>query len=434
MSTPQLPNTELPTVRQFLETVLRSRLLEKDRLRAAVKAVPRPLRHDAAAVADFLVRGGLLSRFQASRLLKGLALGLVLGPYQVLAPLGRGGMGSVFMARDERSGQLVALKLLTPKRAREEERIKARFLREMRLSQQVAHPHLCWTFEAGECHRVLYIAMEYIPGKNLAKLVRDEGPLRYRRAARLISEAAAGLEHAHNAGLIHRDMKPSNIMVTPHDHAKVLDLGLAIIHGEKVEDHFVVGGQGYIVGTMDYISPEQTTDAAGVDRRSDIYSLGCTLYFALTGQPPFPGGTHKDKIRRHRSGEPQRVEDLCVDLPAGFGNVVRKMMARSLEERYPSAIAVAEELRAWAVDEPVLPLDRPEDAEYTEAVNTLQQSVPSTEFSIPSLALPDPLEERTGDRKGSWWRWLVPVLLAAGIVLAVAVILALLLLARHENP
>jgi serine/threonine protein kinase len=430
MSTPPpLPNTDLPTVRQFLKTVLRSGLLEKDRLQAAVRAVPRAQRDDTQAVADFLVRGGLLSRFQASRLLRGLALGLVLGPYQVLAPLGRGGMGAVFMARDERSGQLVALKLLTPRRAREEERLKARFLREMSLSRCVSHPHLCWTFEAGECQKVLYIAMEYIPGKNLSRLVREEGPLRYQRAARLIAEAAAGLESAHNAGVIHRDMKPSNIMVTPHDHAKVLDLGLAMMHGEKIEDHAVVGGQGHIVGTMDYISPEQTTDAAGVDRRSDIYSLGCTLYFAVTGQPPYPGGSHKDKIRRHRIDEPQRVEELCLDLPFRFGDIIRKMMARSPDQRYPSAIAVSEELRAWAAGEPVLPLDRPEDVEYTEAVTTVQQSVPSsTEFSLPNLTLPDASGEVQPE--ASWPGWLISLVLVLGVIVAVVTTVVILLMPR----
>jgi serine/threonine protein kinase len=383
------------------------------------------VQQDAQALANFLVRGGLLSRFQASRMLQGKALGLVLGPYQMLAPLGRGGMGAVFMARDERSGKLVALKVLPPRRARQQERIKARFLREMSLSRRVSHPHLCMTYEAGELRKVLYIAMEYIPGKNLAKLVRDEGPLRFRRAARLLSEAAAGLEHAHTVGLIHRDLKPSNIMVTPHDHAKVLDLGLAIIHGEKVaaEDHFVVGGQGYIVGTMDYISPEQTTNSAGVGPPSDIYSLGCALYFALTGQPPFPGGSHKDKIRRHRSIEPQPVEELCRDLPSGLGAVVRKMMAKLPEQRYPSAIAVSQELQAWAGAEPVLPLDSPEDIEYTTAVSNLQEKMPSSEYSF-SLGLPEPSieEDKKGRHWGGWW---VPVLLAVGALVAVLALLAL---------
>jgi eukaryotic-like serine/threonine-protein kinase len=425
-STPAPEGADGPTVDEFLKTVLRSGLLDRDRLQEALRGLPREARSDAHAVSEFLVKAGQLSRFQASRLLKGVAAGLILGPYQLLAPIGRGGMGTVFMARDERSNLLVALKILPPRLAREAERMRSRFLREMAVSQRVSHPHLAWTYETGLRRKVYYIAMEYIPGKNLSRLVHDEGPLRPQRAARLLAEAAEGLEHAHNLGLVHRDLKPSNIMVTPHDHAKVLDLGLALVAGEVVDDPAVVGGQGYIVGTMDYIAPEQTTDAAGVDARSDIYSLGCTLYFALTGQPPFPGGSHKDKIRRHRHEEPTPLEELRPGLPPAFAAMVRRMMAKDPDKRYPSAIAVAEDLRAWAAGEPVLPLDRPEDAEYADAVDTVRAAAPSSEYS---LTLPDlRLSEEEINRRR---RWLLPLAIALavalGAVVLVSVAVALLL-------
>src|SRR5262249_39289467 len=217
-------------------------------------------RDDPQALADHLVQTGKLTRFQAGKLLRGFWQGLVLGPFQLLAPVGKGGMGTVFLVRDKRSDQLVALKILPPRVAREEERMLARFRREMSLSQRIAHPHLCWTYEVGECRGVHYLAMEYIPGRTLSRLVSEDGPLPLQRAARLMAEVALALEHAHEEGIIHRDLKPSNIMITPRDHAKVLDLGLALEHGERGEAT-VVGGQGYIVGTMDYISPEQTYDA-----------------------------------------------------------------------------------------------------------------------------------------------------------------------------
>jgi serine/threonine protein kinase len=437
-SQPPSSDTDAPSVEEFLKTVLRSGLIEADRLREILRGLPAAARDDSAAVADYFVRGGQLSRFQASRLLRGIAAGLMLGAFQLLAPIGRGGMGTVFMARDERSGQLVALKLLPPRLAREEERMRQRFVREMVVSQRVSHPHLCWTFETGQCRGVYYIAMEYIPGKNLSRLVREEGPLRLRRAARLLAEAAEGLEHAHNMGLVHRDMKPSNLMVTPHDHAKVLDLGLALIHGEKVEDAAVVGGQGYIVGTMDYISPEQTTDAAGVDRRSDIYSLGCTLYFALGGQPPFPGGTNKDKIRRHRREEPRPLEELNSAVPPAFAAVVRKMMAKDPNQRHPSAIAVAEDLGAWASGEAVQPLDQPEDAEYAQAVAALQTTVPSADFSLPNLSLPDLSPEEARAQAATlidwkkWPVWLLPLLCAAG--LWIGILITVLLIKAIVSP
>jgi serine/threonine protein kinase len=426
MSTPPTPpDAQAPTVEGFLRSVLRSGLLDQARLREALRGLPVAQREDPAAVADFLVKNGHLSRFQAGRLLQGQAVGLILGPYQLLAPIGKGGMGTVFMARDERSGLLVALKLLPPRLAREADRLRQRFVREMAVSQKVAHPHLAWTYETGQRRGVYYIAMEYIPGKNLSRLVHEGGPLAPRRAARLLAEAASGLEHAHNMGLVHRDLKPSNIIVTPRDHAKVLDLGLALVHGEKVDDPTVVGGQGYIVGTMDYIAPEQTTDAAGVDRRSDIYSLGCTLFFALAGRPPFPGGTHKDKIRRHRGEEPPRLEELRPEVPPALAEVVRKMMAKDPAQRYPSAIAVAEELRAWAAGDEEQPPDRPEDAEYAAAVASLQTTTPPAELSIPSLLLSEPTEEE--EKPAGWPPWIWPLVISVGLAFVLVLLLLLLL-------
>jgi serine/threonine protein kinase len=383
-----------PTVARFLKSVLRSGLLDREGLQAALRGVPREQRDDALALADHLVKTGYLSRFQARKLLKGAALGLILGPYQVLAPIGRGGMGTVYMARDSRSGGLVALKVLPPHRARAEERMLARFRREMELSRRVAHPHLAWTYEVGQVRSVYYIAMEYIPGKNLSRLVAADGPLEVPRAARLMAEVASGLQHAHNQGLIHRDLKPSNILVTPNGHAKVLDLGLALIQGET-GDTSVVGGQGYIVGTMDYIAPEQTADPSKVDRRSDIYSLGCTLYYALTGQPPFPGGTRKEKIHRHRTEEPVPLGELRPTLPPAFAALVSKMMAKDPADRFPSAVAVEAELRPWANEEPDLPLDRPDDPPYAAAVTMLRTREPSTEYSLSDLGLAEaaPAEE-----------------------------------------
>jgi serine/threonine protein kinase len=358
----------------FLKTILRSGLLDRQQLRQGLRDVPMDQRQDAEALADHLVATGQLSRFQASKLLRGMAVGLVLGPFQVLAPIGKGGMGTVYLARDARSQQLVALKVLPPKRAREEERLLARFRREMEMCQRVAHPHLAWTFEVGVCQGVYYIAMEYIPGKNLYRLVTDEGPLAVPRAARLFAEVATALDHAHNQGLVHRDLKPSNIIVTPHDHAKVLDLGLALVQGEVPAEREVIGGRGYVVGTMDYIAPEQTENAVKVDSRSDIYALGCTLYFALTGQPPYPGGTALEKIQRHREEDPVPVPQLNAAVPPAFIGLLRKMMAKDPEQRFATAAEVQERLLPWASGDVVLPLDHQGDREYQQAVAELESA------------------------------------------------------------
>jgi serine/threonine protein kinase len=377
------------TAEEFLRAVLRSGLLELDELKASLKGVPRELRGDPQVLGNHLVRAGKLSRFQAAKLLRGMSQGLVLGPFQLLAPIGKGGMGTVFLARDSRSQQLVALKILPPKKARTEERMLVRFRREMEMSQRVVHAHLAWTYEVGEHLGVHYIAMEYIPGKTLSRLVTEEGPLPYRRAARLLAEVASALAHAHQAGIIHRDLKPSNIQITPRDHAKVLDLGLALMQGEK-GDALVVGGQGYIVGSMDYIAPEQTADAVGVDARADVYSMGCTLYFALTGQRPFPGGTSREKIQRHRAEDPVPLGLLQPGLPAALVAQVQRMMAKDPAQRPQSALEVQEQLRAWAAGEPEQPLDPPAPGTFDESALVPQGSAEYSAFSLPPLeALPE---------------------------------------------
>ncbi len=376
---PKTPPTTstTPTVEGFLRTVLRSRLLDRDALQGALRSLAVERRNDPEAVADHLIKAGRLTRFQARKLLAGTALGLVLGPYHVLAPIAKGGMGMVYLARDNRSEQLVALKVLPPNRAREEERLLARFRREMEMSQRVSHPHLAWTYEVGKWNEVHYIAMEYIPGKSLYRLVQDGGPLPAPRVARLFAEVCLALDHAHDQGLIHRDLKPSNIMVTPNDHAKVLDLGLALMEGEAHGEREVIGGEGYVVGTMDYIAPEQTADPSKVDARCDVYALGCTLYYALTGRGPFPGGTAKEKIQRHRSEEPTPLPQLNPSVPPAFVGLVRRMMTKDPSQRLPSAAAARHELLAWADKGPGLPLDHPDDAGYQQAVARLKSEEPS---------------------------------------------------------
>jgi serine/threonine protein kinase len=393
------PSAEPLSVDGFLKTVLRSGVLDREQLCKALRDVPLDLRQNAEAVADHLVEEGKLSRFQAGKLLRGMAVGLVLGPFHVLAPLGRGGMGTVYLARDSRSDQLVALKVLPPKRAREEERVLTRFRREMEMCRRVAHPHLAWAYDVGLCQGVHYIALEYIPGKSLYRLVTDEGPLEVSRAARLFAEVASALDHAHNQGLVHRDLKPSNIIITPHDHAKVLDLGLALVQGEAPSDREVVGGRGYVIGTMDYIAPEQAENSATVNARSDIYSLGCALYFALTGQPPFPGGTPVAKIQRHRSEEPLPVPQLNAAVPPAFIGLLRKMMAKNPEQRFASAAEVEEKLRAWATTANTLPLDQKGDKEYQEAVAALETAEAPPELIAEVIPVGIPVRSRPRCRK-----------------------------------
>jgi serine/threonine protein kinase len=400
-------------VQAFVQTLLRSGLIKREQLAAAVASLPADRRDNPKALADHLVELQHLTGFQARKLLDGATFGLVLGPFHILAPIGKGGMGTVYMARDARNQQLLALKILPPKKARTEERLLARFQREMELCQRVNHANLTQTLQVGVHHGVYYIAMEYIPGKTLYRLVSDEGPLTVPRAARLFAQVATGIDHAHAQGLIHRDLKPSNIMIMPNEHAKVLDLGLALMENEMPVDRSIIGGQGYIVGTMDYIAPEQAADAIRVDARSDIYSLGCALYFALTGQPPFPGGTSQEKLARHRNQAPTPVTDLNPTVPAGFDALVQRMMDKRPDRRPASAAAVREELLRWAPAEPAPVINLKDERAYEQAlaVQALKQVSPQ-EFWEGVVGVPSgPIAERSGGRSGLpfWLDYLLPV-------------------------
>jgi serine/threonine protein kinase len=362
----------------FVRTVLRSGLLPREQLQVTLRTVPLDARANVRQVADHLIRHGRLTPFQAQKLLQGVSIGLVIGPYQLEAILGRGGMGNVYLARDTRSSTHVALKVLPPKRAREEVRQLARFLREKDLAQKVRHPHLALTLEVGESNGIHYIAMEYIPGQTLYRLVSKEGALMPQRAAHLFTEVALALDAAHERGLIHRDMKPSNIMVTPRDHAKVLDLGLAYMTGEEVEDVEVVGGKGYVVGSIDYMAPEQTRDATGIDARADIYAVGCCLYFALSGKPPFPTGGLREKVLAHRQQEPEPIRALNPTIPEGFAQVIQRTLAKDPAQRHASAGELAQDLERWGVPT-AKPVEITGDSAYEEAVRHVMAAVPIVE-------------------------------------------------------
>jgi serine/threonine protein kinase len=269
----------------------------------------------------------------------------------------------------------------------------------MEMCRRVAHPNLAWTYEVGVSQGCYYIALEYIPGKTLFRLVNEEGPLATPRAARLFAEVASALDHAHNQGLIHRDLKPSNIIITPHDHAKVLDLGLALVEGEAPTDREVQGGPGYVVGTMDYIAPEQTEDPRKVDPRSDIYALGCTLYFCLTGQAPFSGGTAQEKIHRHRHEEPLPVPQFNPSVPPAFIGLLRKMMAKNPDHRLASGAELQARLEEWAEPQAPLPLDQQEDPEYREAVTALEQAEAPPELVAEVIPVGIPVDYKPVKKK-----------------------------------
>ena len=250
--------------------------------------------------------------------MRGATRGFFLGGYRLMRPIGEGGMGKVYLAINDRREQ-VAIKVLPPRKALEEDNALRRFRREMDLSQRCSHPNLARTLVVGSEGDVHFMVMEYIPGKSLFDLVKNDGagPLRVPDAARLFLKVVDGLEAAHRSGLVHRDIKPSNIMITPEGEAKLLDLGLA----RALDDETGLTRANTVLGTLDYASPEQLRDAAKADVRSDLYSLGCTLYFALSGKPPFEGGDMINKIYKQRMEDPPPLENRARGVPAAFAAV-----------------------------------------------------------------------------------------------------------------
>jgi serine/threonine protein kinase len=348
-----------PALDAFLAALRRSRLFAAPELDRLV-AKERP--ESARGFADALVRGHELTHYQAEKLLQGHWQALVVGPYSVLAPLGRGGMGTVvYLARDRRAAEalgdteLLALKLLSARKAAAEPKVLARFRREMDLGRRADHPNVVRALAAGEVDDVHYLALEFVPGKTLWRIIRDRGKLGVGEAARVFADVAAGLQHVHERGLVHRDVKPGNVMVRPDGRAVLFDLGLALAPGDPLPaDPEVVGGRGYVVGTMDFIAPEQARDSAAVGPAADLYGLGCSLFYALTGGPPFPSPHTREKLRRHRTEPPPRVPAV----PPAFARLVRRLMAKSPADRPKSAAAVRELLLPWATPaKPVAAVD-----------------------------------------------------------------------------
>jgi serine/threonine protein kinase len=343
-----------PPLESFLDTLRRSRLFDPVELNRLAGRLPTD---SARAFAEALIRTGELTRYQADKLLRGLWQGLVLGPYHILVPLGRGGMGTVvYLARDRRMTEalgdsvLLALKILPGRKAAADPKVLARFRREMELGRRVNHPNVVRSFANGEIDDVHFLALEYIPGKTVRQLVGEKGRLSIGETARIFADVADGLAHVHERGLVHRDVKPANVMVRPDGRAVLLDFGLAIAPGEPLPaDPAIAGGRGYVVGTLDYLAPEQAKDAVGVGPAADLYGLGCSIYFALTGLLPFPASGAKQKIKRHRNEPPPTI----ANVPPGLAHLVKWLLAKEPTDRPGSAVRVRELLQQWSTAAPV---------------------------------------------------------------------------------
>ncbi|MHC5544460.1 serine/threonine-protein kinase, partial [Singulisphaera rosea] len=280
------------------------------------------------------IQSNLVTLWQAQQLLSGRSAGFKIDRYVLLDLIGQGGMGRVYLAKDSRLNRRVAVKILSPERVNNPRAI-TRFQREARVGAQLQHENLVRIYDEGDSNGKCYLVMEYIEGRTIGAMIAEQGPIAPSFAARMVRQIALGLEHAQQKGLIHRDVNPYNILVTGEGVAKLTDLGLAIDLAEDIH----VTRDGATVGTFDYVSPEQARHSHSVDTRSDIYSLGCTFYHMLAGQVPFPNPSLPEKLYGHQSLEPEAITAIVPTVPEGLAEVVRTMMRKDPDDRYPNPLA-----------------------------------------------------------------------------------------------
>lgn len=294
-------------------------------------------------LAEILIEQEVLTEYQADQLLAGRTI-FILGPYLIKDWIGQGGMGQVFKGEHHLLRRECAVKVLPAHRATDETRRS--FAQEIRMQAQLDCPYLVRAFDAGQSGSVHYLVTEYVPGMDLRRLVKSRGPLPIQQAAKIIMQAALGLSYAHEAGLVHRDVKPGNILVTPDGDAKVSDVGLAGFAADLMNDPRA----GKIVGTTDFLSPEQIRTPLEVAATSDVYSLGCTLYYAVCGKVPFPGGDTQSKLTRHLEEFPLHPRNFAPEITEDFVDIIVDMMEKDPKKRITSAAEVASRLEPWAVD------------------------------------------------------------------------------------
>ena len=360
---------------------------------------------DATKAAAFLVQKKLLTAFQAKLLLVGRYKGFRLGAYILRDQLGQGGMGTVYLAMHDTLRRKAAVKVLPPggnKLSVE------RFLREARAAAALDHPNIVRTHDVGRDGDVHFLVMEYVDGQTLDRLIAASGPLTTQRAVEYIAQAATGLQHAYEQGFIHRDIKPSNLILSKDGTVKILDMGLARSF-EKDDQLTALLDHDAVVGTADYISPEQAMNDPKVDIRTDIYSLGATFFSILTGRPPFDGPT-ASKLIQHQMKEAPSLSKLDKTIPKVLAQVVAKMMMKKPGDRYQTPADVIVALQPWLSDTPSL-----------LAGLSQTQAAGSGKLSSQNLYL----REGKPTRKKSNWIWALAggvaalLLLTAGVALAV---------------
>jgi serine/threonine protein kinase len=318
---------------------------------------------DPVSLGEYLVRIEWLTPYQLQLLLAGQWTELTIGPYQILDRLGEGGLSEVFKAWDTLRGRVVALKVLRQDLTANPDAVR-QFQREVKAITRLSHPNVIKTHEAGQHGRVHYFTMEYVEGMDLERFVSQVGPLSVDVACDFARQAATGLQHAHQAGLVHRDVKPANLfLLNPplpgltaarkaEPVVKIIDWGLARCLRDPSDPNAgamddTEEQKGALIGTADYVAPEQARNPTLVDVRADVYSLGCSLYFLLTAQVPFPAPSLMQKLLMHQDKEPPSVRAVRSDVPEELDAIVRKMLAKNPADRYQIPLMAVTPLRRF---------------------------------------------------------------------------------------
>ncbi|MBI1247683.1 protein kinase [bacterium] len=371
---------------QFIELIEKSKLIQAAALEQAVEELRAGndgnLTEDLDALQEYFINKKLLTKWHCEKLRNGKYKGFYLSKYRLLRHLGTGGMSSVYLAEHILMNRKVAIKVL-PRRRVNDASYLARFHLEAQASAQLDHPNIVRAFDVDNEDDTHYLVMEYVPGLDLQQLVRENGPVPFESAADYIAQAADGLQHAHDKGVVHRDIKPANLLLDDRGVVKILDMGLARLKQDE-SCSLTIAHEENVLGTADYLAPEQAVNSHRVDHRVDIYSLGCSLYFLLTGHPPFPEGSLAQRIAKHQSVMPEKIKKSRPNCPPSLQRICEKMIAKDPDDRYSTTSEVAAELRRWLESrgkEPTLVDEKPGSAVLTKAA---QEAVNRSRVTIKS--------------------------------------------------